>query len=117
MMIQEKSSPCEFAIRNSDEIHGEFGIYYREVLVSVVQKNRNSTSVLKNDLPISDDDVRQIIDMYIFDYNTAIYTLVKHKLRVVKKLEKAVRNVKGLVYEEDLLDLYRRVYFIEDIYR
>ena len=116
MVIQGKSSLCEFAIKDSTESPGEYKIFYKNNLVVIVQRNRKNASVVRNDLPIPDEEIKHIIEVHTFDPNAALYALVKHKIKVIRKLEKAVRNARGLIHEEDLLVVFRKVAFIEDVY-
>jgi len=101
----------------SGEKPGTYEVRIGSRAILIFQKNKKGIVIIRNEIGLTDDDLRLHLDAYIEDIPSLLYHIAKIRSRAIKKFERMLRKTMGFYDEESLLDTFRRLKYIEDIHK
>ena len=116
-MIRYDDEYVSLSAHESGEKPGTYEVYLDSRIILEFKKNRKGVIINKNELGITDDDLRLHLEAYIDDMPSLLYHIAKIRARAMKRFERILRKTMGYFDEETLMDLFRRMKYMEDIHK
>lgn len=101
----------------SGEKPGTYEVCLGSRSILIFQKQKRGVVILRNEIGLTDDDLRLHLDAYIDDIPSLLYHIAKIRSRAVKKFERMLRKTMGFYDEESLIDTFRRLKYMEDVHK
>ena len=104
-------------IIESGDRPGTYELFHDKTCILVYRKQKRGIEIVNNATGVSNEEVKLHIEAYVEEPEAIILYLSKLKYKTLRRLDRTLRKCLPFLDEEGILDVYRKLKYMEDVHK
>lgn len=116
--MDERCEPSSslFIIESSDR-PGTYEVFHYKSCILVYRKYKRGIEIVSNFTGVSNEEIKLHIEAYAADPESIILYFTRLKFKTLKRLDRVMKKSLAFLDEDAVLDIFRKLRYIEDVHK